>query len=368
MASSYSQLRAMLSITKASLISTFRSPSSVIFSIGFPLIFILAFGFMSGGNGFSLDVALNKNADKLNPVYRSLMAIPGLHFVDRPDSLITEDLEKGNITAVINIAKAAQDSGKYLIHIKSSNAVKSQDLNLLQSVLKSVITGLDEHFYPDNKSVAIIDPQIEKIPGRLYREIDFVLPGQLGFSLLAAGVFGVAFLFFNLRQQLVLKRFFATPVTRTHIILGEMLSRVVFQMVAVVVLLIVGILGFQFTMINGFVTFVDLMLLSFLGLIVFMGYGFIVSNVSKNESTIPPLSNLFTFPQMLLSGVFFPMTVFPKWIQTISNLLPLTHLNNAMREVSFNGASLADEWREIGILFIWGIIVYAIAIKVFKWE
>lgn len=368
MASSYSQLRAMLSITKASLISTFRSPSSVIFSIGFPLIFILAFGFMSGGAGFSLDVALNKNADTSNPVYHSLMAIPGLHFVDRPDSLITEDLEKGNITAVVNIGKDAQDSGKYLIHIKSSNAVKLQDLNLLQSVLKSVVTGLDERFYPNNESVAIIDPKIEKIPGRLYREIDFVLPGQLGFSLLAAGVFGVAFLFFNLRQQLVLKRFFATPVTRTHIIIGEMLSRVVFQMVAVVVLLIVGVLGFQFTMINGFITFVDLMLLSFLGLIVFMGYGFIVSNVSKNESTIPPLSNLFTFPQMLLSGVFFPISVFPKWIQTISNLLPLTHLNNAMREVSFNGASLVDEWREIGILFIWGIIVYAIAIKVFKWE
>ena len=41
---SYSQLKAMLAITKASLRSTFRSPSAVIFSIAFPLIFILVFG------------------------------------------------------------------------------------------------------------------------------------------------------------------------------------------------------------------------------------------------------------------------------------------------------------------------------------
>lgn len=368
MASKYSQLRAMLAITKASLISTFRSPSSVVFSIGFPLVFILAFGFMMGGNGFSLDVALNKNADTLNAVYRNIRSAPGLHFINKSDSLISEDLEKGNITAVLNIQKEAADSGKYTIQIKTSHAVKPQNIGVLQSILKSVITNMNENVYPDNPTVAVVDKKIEEIPGRLYREIDFVLPGQLGFSLLAAGVFGVAFLFFNLRQQLVLKRFFATPITRTYIIIGETLSRVIFQMMAAVVLVIIGIVGFHFTMVNGFITFIDLMILSFIGLMVFMGYGFIVSNIAKSESTIPPLSNLFTFPQMLLSGTFFPISVFPDWLQRFCNLLPLTHLNNAMREVSFNGAGLADVWKEIGILCIWGVILYAIATKVFKWD
>lgn len=368
MASKYSQLRAMLAITKASLISTFRSPSSVVFSIGFPLVFILAFGFMSGSNGFSLDVALNKTADTTNLVYKSLTSIPALHFIEKPDSIIIEELEKGNIAAVLDIQNAHQDSGKYIIKIKSSHAVKPQNLNLLQSVLKSVITNLNEATYPNNKSIAVIDKNIEEIPGRLYTEIDFILPGMLGFSLLAAGVFGVAFLFFNLRQQLVLKRFFATPITRSHILIGETLSRVIFQMLAAVVLIVIGIAGFNFTMVNGFLTFLDLMILSFIGLMVFMGYGFIVSNIAKSESTIPPLSNLFTFPQMLLSGTFFPISVFPDWLQTLCNLLPLTHLNNAMREVSFNGASLLDEWKEIGILIIWGFLLYAIAIRVFKWE
>ncbi|HRH49249.1 MAG TPA: ABC transporter permease [Panacibacter sp.] len=364
----YSQLTAMLAITKASLKATFRSPSAVIFSIGFPLIFILVFGFMGEGSGFSVDVALDKTSDTANPVYGIIKQINGIHFIDKPDTLLKEDLEKGNLTAIINIKKNAAESPAYTIELKSSEAVKEQDLQLLQSILNSVIGNINNSKYPNTPTIAKIDTNVQKIPGRIYRRIDFILPGQLGFSLLSAGVFGVAFLFFNLRQQLVLKRFFATPITRPYIVLGEAISRVLFQMIASVVIISIGVFAFNFTLVNGVTTFLEIMLLSLLGLLVFMGYGFIVSNVAKNESTIPPFANLFTFPQFLLSGTFFPITVFPKWLQFFCNLLPLTHFNNAMREISFEGASLLSVWQDIGVLLIWGVILYAIAIKVFKWE
>ena len=112
----------------------------------------------------------------------------------------------------------------------------------------------------------------QKIPGRIYRTIDFILPGQLGFSLLSAGVFGVAFIFFNLRQALVLKRFFATPIKRTYIVLGEGLGRIVFQMITAVVILLFGHFAFNFTLVNGWITFFELIALSLVGLIIFMGF------------------------------------------------------------------------------------------------
>lgn len=363
----YSQVKAMLSITKASLRATFRSPSSVIFSVGFPLIFILVFGFIGEGGGFSVNVALDKTSDTSNPVYHAISNIQAINFKDKPDSLIKEDLEKGNLTALIKIEKN-NGNPAYLVKLTTSEAVKTQDLNILQSILNAVIGNINEQVYPNAASIAKVEKDVQKIPGRVYRQIDFILPGQLGFSLLSAGVFGVAFLFFNLRQQLVLKRFFATPITRTYIVLGEAISRVLFQMIASVVIVSIGVLAFDFTLVHGVITFLQLMLLSLLGLIVFMGYGFIVSNVAKNESTIPPFANLFTFPQFLLSGTFFPIDVFPKWLQFFCNLLPLTHFNNAMREISFEGAGILDVWQDVGILLIWGVILYAIAIKVFKWE
>jgi ABC-2 type transport system permease protein len=45
-----------------------------------------------------------------------------------------------------------------------------------------------------------------------------------------------------------------------------------------------------------------------------------------------------------------------------------THFNNAMRNISFEGASLLDCWNEISILLIWIVVVYAVAYKIFKWE
>lgn len=260
----YSQLTAMLSITKASFRSILRSPSAVVFSIAFPLIFILVFGFIKVGG---------------TPC-----------------------------------------------------------------------------------------PCLPPEPANIPKTIDFILPGQLGFSLLSAGVFGVAFIFFNLRQTLVLKRFFATPINRSYIVLGEGLSRVLFQMLTSIVILTLGHFFFGFTLIHGLETFLELLVLSFIGLMVFMGFGFVVSGLAKTESSIPPLANIVTLPQFLLSGTFFSTDVFPGWLQPICNILPLTQLNNAMRKVAFEGAHLINCGKEIGILIVWALVVYTLAVKFFRWE
>jgi ABC-2 type transport system permease protein len=105
-----------------------------------------------------------------------------------------------------------------------------------------------------------------------------------------------------------------------------------------------------------------------LGLVVFMGFGFAVSGIAKNESAVPPIANIITLPQFLLSGTFFSISAFPSWLQPICKVLPLTFLNDAMRKVAFEGAGLLSVSHQIGIIALWGIAVYALAVKVFKWE
>ena len=236
--------------------------------------------------------------------------------------------------------------------------------------IKYISDKINNTKFADRPAYVIADRMqpVDREVVREYKTIDFILPGQLGFSLLSSGVFGVAFMFFNLRNTLVLKRFFATPISRTYIILGEGLSRVIFQMVTAIVIILAGYYIFGFTLVNGFRTLLEMLLLSFIGLIIFMGLGFIVSGLAKNDSTIPPFANLITLPQFLLGGTFFSVEAFPKWLQPISKALPLTHLNTAMRAVAFEGQNLWDVRTEIGILLLWGIAVYIVAIKVFKWE
>ena len=361
----YNQFVAMLAIAKASLKSIFRSPSAVIFSFLFPIIFILVFGFLSSTTPV-IKVAFAEQSSTQNELYKKLLEKSNLKVKAQPEKISRQELEKGHITAILNIKEVAPNAfPKYVVEITTSTAAADR-IGLLQSIIQQVIAELDVVNFPQRPTYAFM--QKETLPGREYRTIDFILPGQLGFSLLSAGVFGVAFIFFNLRQTLVLKRFFATPIKRTYIVFGEGLGRIAFQMITAVVILSIGHFAFKFTLINDWVTFLELMVLSLIGLIVFMGFGFIVSGLATSESTIPPFANLVTLPQFLLAGTFFPVENFPTWLQPLCNILPLTHLNQAMRNVAFEGAHLTDCGPQLQYLLIWGIILYAVAIKVFRWE
>ena len=153
-----------------------------------------------------------------------------------------------------------------------------------------------------------------------------------------------------------------------YIILGEAISRLLFQSFGSVIIIGVGYFFFGFTLIHGFLTFFEMLLLCLFGLIVFMGFGFVVSGIAKTESTIPPMANIVTLPQFLLAGTFFPIDVFPGWLQPICKVLPLTYLNDALRKVAFEGLHLWNLGPQVLILSIWGIAVYTLAVKVFRWE
>ena len=214
----------------------------------------------------------------------------------------------------------------------------------------------------------IVELNETTLKGREYKYIDFLLPGMLGFSLLSSGVFGTAFVFLSLRLTLVIKRFFATPVKKYSIVLGEAIARLVFSWIGALFIIMVGHFFFGFTLIHGVTTVINMLILSAIGLIVFMGFGFIISGIAKSDSSVPPLSNIITLPQFLLSGTFFATTAFPLWLQHLSNILPLTYLNTAMRNIAFEGAGLGDVTHQLLILGIWFVVVYGVAVKTFKWE
>lgn len=356
----------MLAITKGSMRAILRSPSAIIFGIGFPLIFILVFGLL-GSTAPVVKIAFASDTDTSNAIYRMLLSDRNVKVVNKPYQELQSELSKGRITAIIKIVAMPADSlPRYRIVLQSSTAAVDR-IGMLQSTLREMISVLGQAAETKQSSFAEVRA-LPMLQGRVYRSIDFILPGQLGFSLLSSGVFGVAFLFFNLRNQLILKRFFVTPIRRAYIVFGEGISRVSFGMITAVVILLVGHFVFKFTLVYGLLTFFELLLLSVMGLVVFMGFGFVVSGLAKNESTIPPFANLVTLPQFLLSGTFFSIENFPAWLQPLCNVLPLTHLNNAMRNIAFEGAHLNACGKELAILLVWGVLVYALAVRVFKWE
>jgi ABC-2 type transport system permease protein len=368
MSQKYNQFRAMLAITKGSLRAMLRNPSAVAFSIGFPLVFIIVFGAIGGG-GPTVSFALAHPSDTSNYIIKGLLGSPVLRLAKEADTVaMRKDLEKGRIAAILTVDSAQSPMGftQYIIHTQTSSA-SGDKYPILKMGLAQTIQHIEEKAIPAQYKMLSVD-ELPVLPGREYSMIDFILPGMLGFSLLSAAVFGTAFLFFSLRQQLVLKRFYATPIGKRYIVMGEALSRLLFQIITAVIIIGIGRLVFHFTLIHGWITFLEMLILSLFGLIVFMGFGFIISSVAKSESTIPPFANLFTLPQFLLGGTFFSTQAFPVWLQKCCEVLPLKQLNDALRNVAFEGAHLTDCWKQLGILTLWGIATYAVAVKVFKWE
>lgn len=140
MSRSYSQFKAMWAITKASLRAIIKSPSSIVFSIGFPLIFIMIFGFMGGG-GPAITIAFDKNSDtsSANPIIAGLRQIPNIRISKLPDAQVQENLNKGRITAILSVSSNKDSSlPKYKVHIKSSTAGIDR-INILRSIVQTAV-------------------------------------------------------------------------------------------------------------------------------------------------------------------------------------------------------------------------------------
>ncbi|MFY0255438.1 ABC transporter permease [Chitinophaga sp. 30R24] len=368
MSKKYSQFKAALVLSRASLIATLRSPTSVVFALLFPIIFVTVFGAMVDNDAVKVKIVLSPRSDSSSPMYTAIKSISIFNLSHGKDSAaMIADLKKGRIAGILYLHPQELVNGipHYTTDLLGSSAVADK-IPLIQAALQEAASQLNRKILPGQPVPASI--HAITVPGRIYRKIDFILPGQLGFSLLMAGVFGSAFLLFDLRHTLVLKRIYVTPIKPSFLLLGEMFSRLLFQIICFIVITALGYYAFHFTLVNGLLTFIEMLLLSVFGLIIFMGIGFIISGLIRNESSIAPVANTLTVPQILLCGLFFPVDNYPVWLRIFCDLLPLTFFVDGLRKIAFEGLHIWQIPVQLGGLVIWAIIVAMLSVRSFKWE
>ena len=142
--STYSNYRAMQALVKASLQSIFKSPSAIVFSVAFPLIFILVFGFLGGGKGFSIKVAKAPGSDSTSALYTVLHHVPAFKWVSLPnDAAVQHALSEGDIAATIAVQPALAGSASPVtiaLKVASNQADKAQQL---RSIIDMVLQKQD---------------------------------------------------------------------------------------------------------------------------------------------------------------------------------------------------------------------------------
>lgn len=308
----------------------------------------------------------------------------GIAFRNQPVEKITVDIEAGPRAESTRDALAGDArfvAGSYS-HDAAMTRLRTGKTALLVAVSDDLPPRYDYTFDPSRPESMLarnaVDDALERAAGRQDlarstdhefnepggRYIDFLVPGLLGMSLMGGGLWGVGFVTVDMRIRKLLKRFLATPMRKSDFLSGIMISRLLFMVPEVLVLLVFARLAFGVKIYGspGAVLF-----LVVLGAGAFAGLGLLVASRAKTLEAVSGLMNLVMLPMWLLSGIFFSSDRFPASVQPAIKLLPLTALNNALRAVMQEGAPLATQWPEVGLLAAWAVVCFVLALRWFRW-
>jgi len=338
----------------------YRSPSSLFWVYGFPVILSLILGTaFKPREPEPLRIAVvqtgDDTADRLAEEWGKKEFPTKLSFVVVPEADALKQLRTGKVSLVMYPDASA--AGKVRLTWDERQANR-------QSVLaRTVVEWQLQREANPNLPVPPLDQIPEESGGRY---IDFLIPGLIGNNLMGGGMFGVGFYIVDLRVRKLLKRFLATPMRKTDFMLGIMLTRLMFVLIDVSVLLGIAHIPYFGVQVHG--NWLALGVLILLAGACFTGMGLLVASRASTIETATGLMNAVMLSQWLLSGVFFSSDSFPQWLQPFIKILPLTAVNDGLRAIINDGAGFEALLWPLLVCGTWGGIGFFGAIKLFKWR
>ena len=323
-----------------------REPEAMFWTYGFPLAMAIALGIAFRERPVervSVDVA-QESAE----IAMHLRETKSLKVEVHPSQECLERLRTGKTDVVVN-----ETNNGYTFHYDQAKPTSVLARNAVNDALQR---------YAGRADPKVATDVILKERGGRY--IDFLVPGLLGMSLMGGGMWGVGFVTVDMRIRKLLKRFLATPMKRSHFLIAVMVSRMLFMVPEVLLLLIFARLVFGVVIYGTLLALVALILL---GALMFSGIGLLMATRAQTLETISGLMNLFMLPMWITSGIFFSVDRFPDAVQPYLRILPLTPLIDAIRSVMLEGASLSSLGWELGSMLIWSAVSFALALKFFRW-
>jgi ABC-type multidrug transport system permease subunit len=283
-------------------------------------------------------------------------------------ALIERAPQHGSIrTVILDQAQALQDFrlGKYDLVVEAEAGGKIQyryDPARPESVLSRIEVDDALQDAAGRKDPVSTSAVASTEPGSRY--IDFLIPGLLGMNLMNAAMWGIGFALVDMRQRKLLKRFVGTPMRRSDFLLALTSSRLVLMLIEVALLLGFGVLVFHMRVLGSLWTIV---LIGAIGAVAFGGLGLLTASRAQKIESVSGLINLVMMPMWIFSGVFFSYARFPAVTQPFIKALPLTALNDALRDTILQGAPLASQSGRLLVLALWGGISFVLALRLFRW-
>lgn len=212
-------------------------------------------------------------------------------------------------------------------------------------------------------NTAALGMQAASVAPEEFKFIDFFLPGVVGITLMTTPMFAMAETCLEYRNRGFFKLLASTPLKKSEWLLSKILWFIMMLYISFAFMLIVGILVFD---IKVTLTLIALAMVA-IGALLFTSLGMLIGAFVKTPETGAAIVNAIMFPMMFLSGAFFPLEGMPGFLRTIATFIPLTYVNNGLRDTMIYGNS-NSALINLGIVLVLAVIMFIAAAKVMSWK
>lgn len=346
-------MSAFTSLSTAALKGFFRDKVALFFSFAFPLLFIVIFGLIFSESGSS-KITIGVVGE--GPIISAIESSGALE-LERFDTFQEgfAAVENGDLPAIV-----AAEGTTITLRFASS------DQNAAGTI-RGVVAGIVNEV---NLRSAGVEPAFElraaQIEDTSLQPIQFIVPGMMSWGVALGAVFGSAFTLVTWRKKQVLRRIRSAPVNTFMVLSSRLLATVLIGIVQAIVFIGVGTLPvFGLQLAGRWWLAIPILLL---GIITFFAVGLVIGAVCKTEEAASGVANAVIIPMAFLSGVFIPLDQAPAWMRSVSEFMPLKHMNEGMAEFLVHNQGPSAMIAPSLILVGFAAAAALIAARLFKWE
>ncbi|HEY3419754.1 MAG TPA: ABC transporter permease [Methanomassiliicoccales archaeon] len=351
----------------------FRNKGGVFWTLAFPVFLIFIFGaiFANSGAPSNYTIYVQDNTATLEGqnstgYQQVILPLQSTGVVSVVNVSTHQDLDqyiKNNslsnvlvIPANFSLAPIPGTTGQVLLRVDPT----SGSARVVQSLVSSLADATNLHIANGTQIMSVGSGQINQ-KGLSY--IDFFLPGIMGMTIMTTCTLYMQGLQSRFRSTGIFRKLATTPFTRMEWLLSHVLWYTVVCFMSIAAIMIVGMLAFNVHM----TLTIEAVALIVVGAAMFTGLGMLLSRFAKDEETANAAASAVTFPMMFLSGSFFPLEQMPSYLQEVSKVLPLTYLNNGLRDtmVYANSSSAIGNLAVISVIALAFILLGA---YISKWK
>ena len=271
-------------------------------------------------------------------------------------------LKDGDRGAVVIVPQGfendlAQGGAALEVYYDNSNLIR---IGYVTSTVQAVVDAYNQGLSGQKDAVRLEEQGIDT---QTVRFIDFLTPGMVGMTIMWTNLV-VGFMMVTWREQGILRRLGVTPLRPGVLIASQAVSFTLVSVTQVTIILLIGRLVFN-VHIEG--SYLWLSVSAVLGVLCMMSIGYVIASFMRTANSMNAIANLVAFPMLFLGRSYFPIDPSPA-LAPIVQAVPLTHLNDALREVVNHGGGLGDLWVSWLVLAAWAVGGFLLSMRLFRWQ